>query len=283
MSNEIVKYENRLNEIPLRRFNSREMNLFFSIVSRARDKGTDEIMLSFNDLKELSRYTDHGERFVKDLDSTYSKLISLNAYTDDGNTLTRFVAFTEYTIIRNEEKVIIRVNPKFRGLFNELGRWTRFSLEQFANLKSTYSKTMFRLMKQYRTQGLREFNMAEFRERLDVPKSYRTNDIDSRVLTPIKDELAPIFRGLNIHKLRKGRGGKITGYRFTWQAERRDANDFKNGHVSTGRQKLNKKKRVERVPEWPIEKHEVTDADRKKLSEQLELLRALGNHQATEL
>ena len=79
MSNEIVKYENRLNEIPLRRFNSREMNLFFSIVSRARDKGTDEIMLSFNDLKELSRYTDHGERFVKDLDSTYSKLISLNA------------------------------------------------------------------------------------------------------------------------------------------------------------------------------------------------------------
>lgn len=122
--------------------------------------------------------------------------------------------------------------------------------------------------------------MAEFRERLDVPKSYRTNDIDSRVLTPIKDELAPIFGGLSIQKLRKGRGGKITGYRFTWQAERRDANDFKNGHVSAGSQKLNKKKRVERIPDWQIEKHEVTDADRKKLSEQLELLRALGNQQA---
>ncbi|HFM7411870.1 RepB family plasmid replication initiator protein, partial [Enterococcus faecium] len=43
MANEIVKYENRLNHIPLRKFNSREMNLFFSIASRVREKGVDEI------------------------------------------------------------------------------------------------------------------------------------------------------------------------------------------------------------------------------------------------
>ncbi len=32
MANEIVKYENRLNHIPLRKFNSREMNLFFQLL-----------------------------------------------------------------------------------------------------------------------------------------------------------------------------------------------------------------------------------------------------------
>ncbi|HBM7088399.1 TPA: RepB family plasmid replication initiator protein, partial [Salmonella enterica] len=51
MANEIVKYENRLNHIPLRKFNSREMNLFFSIASRVREKGVDEIIFSFHDLK----------------------------------------------------------------------------------------------------------------------------------------------------------------------------------------------------------------------------------------
>ncbi|HCR4501442.1 TPA: replication initiation protein, partial [Enterococcus faecium] len=39
MANEIVKYEPELNTIPLRKFTPIEMNLFFSIVSRMRDKG----------------------------------------------------------------------------------------------------------------------------------------------------------------------------------------------------------------------------------------------------
>lgn len=39
MSNEIVKYENRLNEIPLRRFNSREMNLFLALCHVLETKG----------------------------------------------------------------------------------------------------------------------------------------------------------------------------------------------------------------------------------------------------
>ncbi|MEN3241611.1 RepB family plasmid replication initiator protein, partial [Fructilactobacillus sanfranciscensis] len=38
MSNEIVKYGNALNSVAFRKFNAREMNLFFSIVSRMRDK-----------------------------------------------------------------------------------------------------------------------------------------------------------------------------------------------------------------------------------------------------
>ncbi|XAD65639.1 RepB family plasmid replication initiator protein (plasmid) [Enterococcus faecium] len=39
MANEIVKYHHELNTIPLRKFTPVEMNLFFSIVSRMREKG----------------------------------------------------------------------------------------------------------------------------------------------------------------------------------------------------------------------------------------------------
>ncbi|MDY2523303.1 RepB family plasmid replication initiator protein, partial [Weissella confusa] len=43
MSNELVKYDPELNTITLRRFTPVEMNLFFSVVSRMRDKGDDTV------------------------------------------------------------------------------------------------------------------------------------------------------------------------------------------------------------------------------------------------
>lgn len=229
MSNEIVKYENRLNMIPLRRFNSREMNLFFAIVQQVHDKGTTDLTFTFNQLRFLSQAKQHGSDFVADLNKTYHKLLALNATIDDGNTIKAFVAFTRYEIVRDEEVVKIRVNPDFKGLFNELDTWTRFSLEQFTSLRSTYSKTMFRLLKQYRTVGERKFTVTEFRTLLDIPKSYSIDAINKRVLKPIKEELAPIFKGLAIRKLRGGRGGKIVGYTFSWKPEKKDANDFSKG------------------------------------------------------
>ncbi|WP_368824253.1 RepB family plasmid replication initiator protein (plasmid) [Lactiplantibacillus pentosus] len=56
MSNELVKYDPELNTIPLRRFTPVEMNLFFSVVSRMRDKGDDTVRFTFDQLKELSAY-----------------------------------------------------------------------------------------------------------------------------------------------------------------------------------------------------------------------------------
>lgn len=241
MANEIVKYENRLNHIPLRKFNSREMNLFFSIASRVREKGVDEIIFSFHDLKKLSGYTERGEQFIKDLSSTYDKLLSINAWNDDGNTLTKFVAFTKYSIIRDKQLVIISVNPEFKGLFNQLKNWTRFNLEQFTNLDSTYSKTMFRLLKQYRTQGWTEFSKEKFFDLLDIPKSYwnSPSNIDKFILRPIKEELTPLFKGLTIRKkYGKGRGKPVIGYRFTWKAEINHADDFSKGKQEDLRTKL---------------------------------------------
>ncbi len=229
LSNEIVKYENRLNLIPLRRFNSREMNLFFAIVQQVHDKGTTDLTFTFNQLRFLSQAKQHGSDFVADLEKTYDKLLKLNARTDDGNRIVRFVAFTRYEIIREKEVINIRVNPDFKGLFNELDTWTRFSLEQFTSLRSTYSKTIFRLLKQYRTVGERKFSVEEFRTLLDVPKSYSIYAINKRVLKPIKEELSPIFKGLAIRKQRGGRGGKIVGYTFSWKPEKKDANDFSKG------------------------------------------------------
>lgn len=295
MSNEIVEYENRLNTVPLRRFNSREMNLFFSIASRVREHGTDEIELTFDQLKDMSKYTQHGEQFVQDLNQTYHKLLSLNAMTDDGHTITAFVLFTQYEIDRDNEVVRISVNPKFKGMFNELKHWTRFSLEQFANLKSTYSKSMFRLLKQWRTIGRREFTIEEFRTLLDVPASFAISDIDKRVLRYIKEELVVPFPGLAVKKKYKGRGHKVIGYKFTWKPEANDANDFSKGELVERAKALDnihhnaslttdeKEAAVRRVvglfdelPQWLREEKRLANAPKKLAGAELENLKAVN-------
>jgi len=79
MTNELVKHHAELNTIPLRQFTPVEMNLFFSIISRMRDKGNQTVRFSFAQLKELSNYTATANKsFLHDLKKTYTKLLRLN-------------------------------------------------------------------------------------------------------------------------------------------------------------------------------------------------------------
>ena len=244
MSNEIVKYDPELNTIPLRKFTPVEMNLFFSIVSRMRDKGDETVRFSFDQLKELSAYKPTANnRFIDDIESTYQKILGLRfgRRSKDGLHREFFVMFTEFEINGHADDpyVDIKIYPKAIKLLNELESWVRYALSEFRDLKSSYAKTMFRLLKQFRTTGYAYFSVADFNELLDVPKSYKSSNINQSVLKPIKEELTPLFRGLTVRKkYGKGRGKPVIGYSFTWKSEKKNANDFSQGQFQDERQKL---------------------------------------------
>lgn len=244
LSNEIVKYDPELNTIPLRKFTPVEMNLFFSIVSRMRDKGDETVRFSFDQLKELSAYKPTANnRFIDDIESTYQKILGLRfgRRSKDGLNREFFVMFTEFEINGHADDpyVDIKIYPKAIKLLNELESWVRYALSEFRDLKSSYAKTMFRLLKQFRTTGYAYFSVADFNELLDVPKSYKSSNINQSVLKPIKEELTPLFRGLTVRKkYGKGRGKPVIGYSFTWKPEKKDANDFSQGQFQDERQKL---------------------------------------------
>lgn len=244
LSNEIVKYDPELNTIPLRKFTPVEMNLFFSIVSRMRDKGDETVRFSFDQLKELSAYKPTANnRFIDDIESTYQKILGLRfgRRSKDGLHREFFVMFTEFEINGHADDpyVDIKIYPKAIKLLNELESWVRYALSEFRDLKSSYAKTMFRLLKQFRTTGYAYFSVADFNELLDVPKSYKSSNINQSVLKPIKEELTPLFRGLTVRKkYGKGRGKPVIGYTFTWKSEKKNANDFSQGQLQDERQKL---------------------------------------------
>jgi plasmid replication initiation protein len=247
MSNEIIKHDAELNTIPLRKFTPTEMNLFFSIVSRMQNQDDNVVRFSFDQLKELSNYkATANTRFIDDIQSTYEKLMGLHFGSRSKSGLTRefFVMFTRFKIDGDapEPYVDVQVHEMARPLLNNLDSWVRYSLAEFRDLKSSYSKTMFRLLKQYRTTGYAIFTKDDFFELLDIPDSYRSKmtNVDQYVLKPIKEELSPIFKGLRVTKrYGKGRGKPVIGYTFTFKQEANDADDFSKGENVERNNKLN--------------------------------------------
>lgn len=282
MANEIVKYHHELNTIPLRKFTPVEMNLFFSIVSRMREKGDKTVRFTFDQLKDLSNYKATANvRFVDDLKTTYEKILSLHfgRRSESGLSYEMFVMFTKFKINGDtpEPYVDIQIFEDALPLLNGLDSWVRYSLQQFNELQSSYSKTMFRLLKQFRTKGYAYFSKEDFHELLDIPKSYKQPDIDKRVIKPIRQELTAIFKGLTIKKkYGKGRGKPVIGYQFSFKPEIKQADDF-NKHAPTKEEQnralaqADKQKEYEQQPTTIDEK--ILEAKRKvELLEQLKEL-----------
>ena len=85
----------------------------------------------------------------------------------------------------------IAVSERFKFLLNEFepSNWTRFELEEFVRLKSSYTKEFYRRMKQFRSTGFWSINLDEFKRLMDIPVNYRMCNIDVKVLKPIQKEL----------------------------------------------------------------------------------------------
>jgi putative replication protein rep len=97
----------------------------------------------------MVKYKHRGHaRFLKDLEQIYKKLITLSVRIETKEIIDNFVLFTRYRIIKEEQTVSIKVNEEFAFLLNNLvKRFTQFELEEFINLKSNYSKEIYRRLK----------------------------------------------------------------------------------------------------------------------------------------
>lgn len=223
--NEVVKYNNDMNSVSFGGFKEKELDLFFSICFKAKELGTDKIKIDFSELKKLSDYTNRNlDRFIKDLDNTYTKMLSLNITIKLSElSFTKFNLFNEYTVNAEERTITIQVNEKFKHLLNNLlNNYTKFDLIDFVSLKSIYSKNIFKILKQWENKKEKEFSMVEFREYLGVPKSYKLCDIDKNVLAPLRKDLPEFFPNLKIEKKKTGRA--VTSLKFTWGQKHQDIN-----------------------------------------------------------
>ena len=262
MGNEIVKYNNDFNNQALRNFSSEELNLLVTFFHKLKEKGTDVIEYSFYELKKLIMLEKNMtvKEFTNTIMNVNKKLLSLNYTYRENTTIVQMAIFKTFKINLDEQILMISLNEDFRFLLNDFNKeWTRFELEEFVNLKSSYVKEFYRRMKQFRKTGFWRCSIYEFRYLMDIPENYKITNIDTRVLKPIMRELGEKYN-LKIEKkygFSGGRGrSRVTGFEFKFSTEKKvdivagNEEEVNNNPIPLSKSRKPKKKEETRtVPE----------------------------------
>ena len=223
MKNEVVKYHNDLNTVTMRKWTAEEMNFFFSIIAKVRDEGTQEIEFNTDEIQLIANFDKRNpKRWVDTMTNTADKISQLTYIERTTEKISVMTLFSRFDIFPKERKVIVQVSPNFDYMVNRISaNFTSYELHEFTQILSTYAKSVYRLLKQWRTIGKKEFDINEFKRLLDTPEYYGPSEIDKNILKPVSRELTQYFKNLKVKKVKANtRGTPVTGYIFTWQPEK---------------------------------------------------------------
>ncbi|CUU90698.1 putative RepE [Campylobacter hyointestinalis subsp. hyointestinalis] len=244
-NSKLIKYHNDLNKIKLPSFTEQEQNLLMGIISKIKDRPVDStIKFTPRELAEFTtkNYTNKElgnilrilkEKFFK---ADFTILIEKDDMVGK-ETINLFQTFIlwyskddlEY---KNLLHVEMQVNPYFHYLVNNItDHFTKFSFLEFKEINGKYTKTLYRLLKQYKRTGFMHKKWEDFVDVMDFPKSLTMSDIDKILKSSIKELSEPknlfnqdwiSFRNLTYEKEKgkgRGRGGSVIGIKFNFVAE----------------------------------------------------------------
>ena len=223
--NEIANVHNDLIDLPLRKFNASEIDILTAICYKCNEKQTNKVVLSLDEIKKLADYKNkNNEMFLDDLKKTNSKLMALNFTIGTTREFTQFVLFPTFEVSDSKGTLTVQVHEKFAYLLKNC--YTSLELQESSSLKSSYSKGIYKRLREFRNSDKPFWKVTfdNFKEYLDIPKSYRMTDINKVVINPALKELSLYFEGLTVEKYsnkKKGQRGrpKIDGFIFSYKAE----------------------------------------------------------------
>lgn len=223
--NEVVKIHNDLTNEKLGKMGANELDLFMAIAYKMRDKGTDEVIISFAEIRALSSYSATANNsLVADLVKANKHLLEFQFIVEKGSKIYQRTLFKEFVTDTEQCTLTVAVWDETRYILNDLSRnFTRFELDEFVNLESKYSKRLYKLLKQFRTQGFYYSKKEEFYRDMDVPDTYKNADFNKRVLKPALEECKKYIPGLRLEVIKSGRGAKVHAYVFWFDKEKTDA------------------------------------------------------------
>lgn len=269
---EIVVH-NEFNEVSMRQWTAKEMDLFIAIVSKVMNKKQDVVTLDTEELRTIISEKKNLDRWKETVVSVVNKIgeLKYHSYTDKAYSLV--FPFSKFDVFFDEKKIEIKVSEHFEKIVNVIlknGEFTFYELEEFVQIKSTYAKTMYRHLKQWRTTGKAEFPIERFREMLDVPESYTSGEVTRRVVFQIIKELSPFFDDLKYEVIKgSGRGTPIKSYVFKFKKQSGLPYQTENVINTTASPKPKKTTKKTNVPKWskPDYKNPTTEEEKIVLAE----------------
>lgn len=218
-----ITYHNNANKVNLGKLSEREANLLFAIFQRLKDQENTLIRFEPQDLKRMIMVKSNltNRQLLQVLKNLLDNISGANfwiirEHVENGEIYedhTSYMLFKQFEIrihkpTQTIEYLDVQLNDSYQYLLNNLGmggQYTSFKLLEFQRVRGKYAKTLYRLLKQYKSTGILSVEWSQFRELLDIPKDYEMRNIDQKVLTPALKELHKIypFEHLSYKKERK--------------------------------------------------------------------------------
>ncbi len=224
--NPIVQYDNTLNNVKLGALKESELNMFMTLCACAVHKGSEELIISYSDFKELYGCKKNltETEVINKIEDFWNKIkISQTIKTDKS-----FIGFSLFNyVIAKDGYIQFQVNPVWYKILNELeNQFTAFELKEFVQIKGKYSKNLYRILKQYRMTGYCWISVDNFRSIMGLSDNYQNKYIYSKIIIPAVEELKPYFDKLTINVI-KNRDTSINKYEFRWVAEKSKKQEIK--------------------------------------------------------
>ncbi len=202
--NTYITYHNNTNKVNLGKLSEREANLLFAIFQKLKDQGNTLIRFEPQDLKRMLNIDISNERLsevvVKLWDSIKTADFWKISETETSIIQENYMLFSRCKIELNKPSkdlkyLEIQLNDNYQYLLNNLGmgQYTSFNLLEFQRVRGKYAKTLYRLLKQYKSTGILSVEWEQFRELLDIPKDYEMRSVDNFVLKIALKELRKIY------------------------------------------------------------------------------------------
>lgn len=220
---DLVKYHNDINKLKLGNFTTKELDVLFSLLLKARDEKSKDIIISYSEIKDFIREEQNQARLTNYIRGVSRKLKELNQEIELPNgDIVIFGLFDVITIKPKDKSVVFSVNEIFRYMIDDLVKnFTMFDLRELVSLKGIYPKTLFRLLKQWETTKMYTVKINDFRDLMGIPDTYMMKNIRQKVLKPCLEELEKNFPKLELKELKKGRN--VETLVFTWKAKKKQS------------------------------------------------------------
>ncbi len=209
--NTYITYHNNTNKVNLGKLSEREANLLFAIFQKLKDQGNTLIRFEPQNLKQMIMVKSNltNRQLLQILKNLLDNISGANfwiirEHVENGEIYEdhiSYMLFKQFEIrihkpTQTIEYLDVQLNDSYQYLLNNLGmggQYTSFKLLEFQRVRGKYAKTLYRLLKQYKSTGILSVEWTQFRELLDIPKDYKMENIDQKVLTPSLKELRKIY------------------------------------------------------------------------------------------
>ncbi|PUD03082.1 replication initiation protein, partial [Helicobacter pylori] len=208
--NTYTTYHNNTNKVNLGKLSEREANLLFAIFQKLKDQGNTLIRFEPQDLKRMIMVKSNltNRQLLQILKNLLDNIGGANfwiirEHVENGEVYedhTSYMLFKQFDIrihkpTQTIEYLEVQLNDSYQYLLNNLGmgQYTSFNLLEFQKIRGKYAKTLYRLLKQYKSTGILSVEWSQFRELLDIPKDYDMRSVDNFVLKIALKELRKIY------------------------------------------------------------------------------------------